>query len=384
MSSFLKKGLLIALFFSSNVFADTIHYSIIVDAGSSGSKVHLFQYNIDEKNQFVIKELFSEKNKQGLAIFANHPKDAPLSLKKLLDDTEAQLQVMHIPQKDVTINIYGTAGMRLLPPETQYAIYQEIHSYVEEKYSFKLKEVKTLEGKDEGFDAWLSINYLENNFASEKETLGIIDMGGASTQIAFATRDTSHPEDEYSFIWDKQNYTVFSKSFLGLGLDQARNKMLEDIKGPACFPSGYFKESNNFNFKECSSAYAKVLAPYHIAEQLISFKETKFAVFSGAYYTYTFFGVEDASQGALEARVNTICTMSWEDMKKEYEDSHVPEEFLSAYCANGIFLDNLFYENYHLSPYQMWVTSKTHNKQDIDWSIGALIRLSGYLKMDKL
>ena len=61
------------------------NYIIYIDAGSSSSKLHIFEY---EKSSSIpmIKDVFSESTKPGLSEYADHPESAGNSLKKLLDD----------------------------------------------------------------------------------------------------------------------------------------------------------------------------------------------------------------------------------------------------------------------------------------------------------
>jgi len=40
---------MMSLFFCITAFAGEAHYSIVVDAGSSGTRMHLFKYTVEEK-----------------------------------------------------------------------------------------------------------------------------------------------------------------------------------------------------------------------------------------------------------------------------------------------------------------------------------------------
>ena len=111
------------------------------------------------------------------------------------------------------INLLATAGMRLLPEEKQQAIYSSIKSFLKNNYQFPVGEIKTISGKMEALYGWLDINYLLGNFKNHQATIGSIDMGGASTEIAFATEDESRPEDEIKIDINDKHYIVFSKSF---------------------------------------------------------------------------------------------------------------------------------------------------------------------------
>lgn len=45
-------------------------------------------------------------------------------------------------------------------------------------------QVQVISGKEEAINAWISANYIEQNF-KEHKTNGVMDLGGGSTQIIF-------------------------------------------------------------------------------------------------------------------------------------------------------------------------------------------------------
>jgi Golgi nucleoside diphosphatase len=49
-------------------------------------------------------------------------------------------------------------------------------------------DVKTLSGTDESIDEWLTVNFLLDNLKSIRQTVGLVRLGGSSTQIAFISK----------------------------------------------------------------------------------------------------------------------------------------------------------------------------------------------------
>jgi hypothetical protein len=351
-------------------FAD--NYSIVVDAGSSGSRLHLYQYDAG-KSTPVIQEVFTESTKPGLSAFEKNPQDAGASLKKLFDDATQQLKDKQINPHDVKVNVMATAGMRLLPDDKQQAIYANITDFLQQHYSFSVGKIETIPGEMEALYGWLDVNYVSNNFQKHTPTLGSIDMGGASTEIAFATEATSKPKDLITVKIDGQTYRVFAKSFLGLGQDQAREKMNASEAAGSCYPANYTtgKIVGAFNLATCGSIYADVIQKAQAAEQLISTAKQNFVAYSGAFYAYNFLAADqNPDQANLENRIQTVCTESWDQLKKDYPQT--PEKFLSLYCSNAAFMDHLFYGTYQLQKGQLAVSSQI-NKQDLDWTLGAVL-----------
>ncbi len=355
--------------FSTTIFAAEPQYVIIIDASDSGSVLHLFQY---EKSKIfpIINDIFTKKNTHNLASYESNPQLASAAIKDLLDAVKAKLISLHVSPRDIPLNLMGTANMRLLPEEKQNEIYVHVREYIADNYDFTIKNIATLSGKMEGVYDWLDVNYLAENFQKDRSPVGIISGGSIATEIAFATGDKSKPEDEIDLNINGKKYTVFSRSFLRLGLDQARQSMNQDLSSYACYPIDYPMSSGmkgNFDLPTCNFVYAKFLEQYAIPEKILPLQQQKFAVISGAARTWELFGVEIPDKDAVEARIYYVCTTTWDAMQKEYAE--MPAKLLSAYCADGVYLVQFIFSTYHLQANQLWVTDRIR-KQIIDWPLG--------------
>lgn len=357
---------------SSTTLAANSHYAIFIDAGSSGSRLHIFQY--DESTSLpVISDIFSEKTNSGLSTYVEHPENVGEALKNIFNDAVQFLQQENVQIATVPVNVLGTAGMRLLTDEQQNAIYAAVTNYLKNHYAFPIQEVKTISGQMEGLYGWLDINYLLGNFQYHQSTVGSIDMGGASTQIAFATQEPSGA-DEISIEINHEHYTVFSKSFLGLGQDKARASMLADAMANNCYPRNYaFAKTSlgDFNMASCNAIYASILRKQHVRKQIISLTGQSFIAYSGIYFTDAFFNTtQHPDQFSLEARIQTVCNQTWSELQKEYPD--IAEKYLSTYCANGVYQDRLIFNAYKIQSSQLTVANQI-NQTDIDWTLGAML-----------
>lgn len=353
--------------------ANNHHYTIFIDAGSSGSRLHIFQYeyNADLPN---ISDVFSENTKPGLSSYADQPQQAGASLKKLLDDAASYLKNQHATLEDIPVNVLATAGMRLIPTEKQEAIFKNITATLKTDYSFKMGDIKVIDGKMEGFYGWLDINYLLGHFKHHKPTVGNIDIGGASTEIAFATDDRTKKNDEIEIDINHQHYTVFSKTFLGLGQDQARLNMLSYPNASHCYPTNYPYEKQNtgrFKLPSCQTIYADIIEKNRVADQLPNMQKETFVAYGSIYYLYDFFELDQqAGSRTLIARINQTCQQTWEQLKKQHPE--VADKYLSTYCANGTYIHQLLFDTYQLTSAQLTVMDKI-NQNDIDWTLGAAL-----------
>lgn len=357
---------------SHSALADSNHYTVLIDAGSSSSKVHVFQYD-DSSAMPVVNDLFSESAKPGLSSFADHPENAGQSLKKAVDDATQFLQNRGADLSATDISVLGTAGMRLLSDDQQQAIYASVKQYLAANYAYPVKFFKTISGQKEALFGWLDVNYLLGNFQQNQTTVGSIDMGGASTQIAYISSNPQDPNNIQIKI-NNNTYTVFAKSFLGLGQDQARAAMTSDQAASSCYPQNYvFNKTaqGNFNMNGCGAIYSAILQKANVAQQIIPFNGQSFYAYSGIYFTYNFFNTDKTpDQASLESHIQGVCNETWAQLQKDYPN--VDAKYLSSDCANAVYNDQLIYSAYKLVGSQLVVVSQI-NQTGIDWTLGAVL-----------
>ncbi|MCR9192370.1 MAG: hypothetical protein NXI01_06880 [Gammaproteobacteria bacterium] len=358
--------------FSTPSFTQSKQYRIFVDAGSTGSRLHIFQYN-HAMALPKIHDVFSESTTPGLSSYAADPKAAGASLKKLLDDAVFFLDKHAAIPAQTPVDIMATAGMRLLSEEKQQSIYAAVRQYMQTHYDFPINGIETISGEQEGLYGWLDVNYLLGNFQDNKPTIGSLDMGGASTQIVFEVADGKN-STSIPITLNQHRYAVFSKSFLNLGQDQALHRMATHSTADACFPQNYAYQGakiGHFNFLACASIYQNIIKKHQLSEQIPSVEGRSFIAFSGIYYAFNFLAA-DASpdQGFLENQIQMICAKDWAQLKKDYPKA--PDKYLSNYCAHAIYQDQLIYGTYKIQGHQLTVANKI-KKTGLDWTLGAAL-----------
>lgn len=134
--------------------------------------------------------------------------------------------------------------MRLLTPEKQASVLQATCHFLKLHSYFKIdgpsehgpcgRSVRIITGEEEGLFGWVAVNYLMDGFKGDDETrltYGFLDMGGASTQIAFepSKQDQEHAKnllDVRLRLLDGRDIThkVFVTTWLGYGTNQARER----------------------------------------------------------------------------------------------------------------------------------------------------------------
>lgn len=248
---------LFTTFFTSDVRYDLIqspveelNYGVVVDCGSSGSRAHIFTWNKSNKvtNIELLRSTLDQKplNKHitpGISSFRDNPEEVSsymVPIMRFLSET--------IPQdrhKDTPISFLATAGLRLLDEATQKKILTTITNDLRQRYNFPNIKSQLISGEIEGIYSWLSLNSRKVYESSDTiKSIGMIEVGGASTQVAFELS----PEVENTILKNldnndaitafkneqvrlnlgsKQSIRLFATTFLGLGVNSARESLID-------------------------------------------------------------------------------------------------------------------------------------------------------------
>ncbi|KAJ2403160.1 Guanosine-diphosphatase [Coemansia sp. RSA 2559] len=243
-----------------------VQYVLMVDAGSTGSRIHVYKFNYCKDQPELEDEIF-EQRKPGLSSFDGNADGAAHSLDDLME--VAMRGVPESLRSCTPIAVKATAGLRMLGAEKSQRILSAIETHLRTDYPFRLvpkAPVEIMDGKDEGIYAWITVNYLLGSLGNaEHKTAATFDLGGGSTQIVFEPRyeawdpkalgapQMAPGEHRYDVAYGGQNYTLYQHSYLGYGLMQARMKIKTMIAEEAanngrfsvehpCFPPGFREE----------------------------------------------------------------------------------------------------------------------------------------------
>ncbi|KAH9981397.1 nucleoside phosphatase family-domain-containing protein [Lactifluus volemus] len=239
-------------------------FGIVVDAGSSGSRLQIYSWNDPRVVSSALSAEASrslprvEKGTQrdddwvikvepGISSFAENLDDIPAYLAPLLEHART-----HIPPSlhpETPLFLLATAGMRLLTSEHQAAVLQATCHFLKLHSDFRIDDpspigpcgssVRIISGEEEGLFGWISVNYLMDGFGpsnSDRSTYGFLDMGGASTQIAF--EPSSEEQGNTQNLMDVRlrlmggeeiSHKVFVTTWLGYGTNQARERYVGQV-----------------------------------------------------------------------------------------------------------------------------------------------------------
>ncbi|EHK41835.1 uncharacterized protein TrAtP1_011482 [Trichoderma atroviride] len=220
-----------------------VQYVLMIDAGSTGSRIHVYKFNNCGPIPELEKEEFkmTEKSVGGLSAFKNDPVGAAKSLDVLM-----AVAMEHVPdalKKCSPVAVKATAGLRLIGKELADAILVEVRRHLEQDYPFPVVSaeqngIAIMDGSDEGVYAWITTNYLLGKIGGpdKSETAAVFDLGGGSTQIVFeptfkGAPDGGMPEKlapgdhKYELDFGGHKFDLYQHSHLGYGLMSARKAL---------------------------------------------------------------------------------------------------------------------------------------------------------------
>ena len=214
-----------------------VQYALMIDAGSTGSRIHIYKFNNCGASAEYEYEVF-KMTQPGLSSYAGKPEEAAKSLDVLLEEA---VRVVPSSMRSCTpVAVKATAGLRLLPGSQSADILHAVEQRIHGVYPFKLLEkeedggggVTIMDGKDEGVYAWITANYLLGTIKSDTPkdtpTYAVLDLGGASTQIVFEPTFSSSDqklepgEHKYDLKFGGRSHVLYQHSYLGYGLMRAR------------------------------------------------------------------------------------------------------------------------------------------------------------------
>lgn len=133
-----------------------VQYVLMVDAGSMGSRIHVYKFNYCNATPELEGDTFGHVE-PGLSSYDGDSEGAARSLDKLLD-----LALKTVPtylHSSTPVAVKATAGLRLLGEEKSEMILAAVRRRLESTYPFPIVKdqgVAVMDGADEGMQALLA------------------------------------------------------------------------------------------------------------------------------------------------------------------------------------------------------------------------------------
>lgn len=372
-------------------------WGIVVDAGSSGSRLHYFCWRAAAEGGLPwIADLGSEKREPGIADAdcTRTPAEAVDLLRPLVEQARETIgdpdRIARTP-----FSVLATGGLRQCPEGYQQAMLDAVGALLADT-AFAPVEAAVITGQDEARFGWLTVNYLQDRLGSGAgaATLGALDLGGVSTQISFLPGECPMTRAECEpLALSGASYPLYAHSYLGWGQDEARRT----VDAPACSLRGFPGEGfvGRGRFKACRRAIRRMIqreVRAHPPTPPCASSCTRlgayqppvrgdFVAFSAFAYTTDYFGLEDPlSLGQLAAAGKAICRTPWDEIQADCAAGRRNEcdpDRLNRYCFAAAYIVTLLHDVYGFPMTSRQVTStNVLDGVEIDWTLGVMVQMA--------
>ncbi|EWM29220.1 ectonucleoside triphosphate diphosphohydrolase 4 [Nannochloropsis gaditana] len=225
-------------------------HGLIIDAGSTGSRMHVYQW--DARRFDTVPPPFSfpltsnrwtNRLAPGISAFADCPQNVGTSLDSLISFAREVLAGKEHQFKYFPIYLKATGGMRQLSPSKREAIIDEVRKYMMNKttcpFYFEHDFARVVSGEEEGIYGWTAINFLLGKLlpasagtgtVDANSSVGALDLGGASAQISFFVPDQDILANMFKLqIGAQKHWNVYVHSFLYFGINSARDRLHDTL-----------------------------------------------------------------------------------------------------------------------------------------------------------
>lgn len=204
----------------------TVKYGLVFDAGSSGSRVHVYSWRVGgggPKNEFDLIADDLMKIKPGLSAHKATPNEAGASLRPLIAHAKEKVPADLVAETPVFL--MATAGLRMVGETVKDQILASVCTELRSSgFLFRCEWATLLSGQEEGLYGWVTVNYLLESLypPATKAPVGVIDLGGGSVQVVFAGKGAGLKHMDFG----GRTHDTYIKSHLGFGLDEARKRTM--------------------------------------------------------------------------------------------------------------------------------------------------------------
>ncbi|XP_041590480.1 ectonucleoside triphosphate diphosphohydrolase 3 [Vulpes lagopus] len=427
-------------FHHKEVLLPGLKYGIVLDAGSSRTTVYVYQWPAEkENNTGVVSQTFKCSVKgSGISSYGKNPQDVPKAFEDCMQKVQGQIPG-HL-HRSTRIYLGATAGMRLLRLQNESAaneVLTSIQNYFKSQ-PFDFRGAQIISGQEEGIYGWITANYLMGNFLEKNlwhmwvhpngvETIGALDLGGASTQISFAAGEKVGLNTSsimkvslYGYV-----YTLYTHSFQCYGRNEAEKRFLAmllqnspiktSIINP-CYPQNYVTTfTGGYIFD--SLCTADLRPENYDPDDIITFEGTgdpslcrekvaslfdfeachdqeacsfdgvyqpkvkgAFVAFAGFYYTVSAFNLSGSfSLNAFNSSTWDLCSESWSQLPLRLP--RFDEVYARSYCFSAHYIYHLLVNGYRFTE-ETWPQirfKKEVGNSSIAWSLGYMLSLTNQI-----
>lgn len=161
------------------------NYQIVIDCGSTGSRVYIYRYLVASPLSSM-QEVANKRVRPALSTFYGNYSGLVEHITSLTTYAERKVAKKYWPYTPISLK--ATAGLRMMDVKEQEWLIGNIREILEKtNFSFNPLETKVITGAEEALFGLLASNIAYMNVSNKLELkVAAADLGGSSTQIAFA------------------------------------------------------------------------------------------------------------------------------------------------------------------------------------------------------
>lgn len=277
----------------------------IVDAGSQGSRLHVYNWAPREFSSVpppitvpTSNEQWTARMSPGISTLGDF-ESVGAHLAQLIDYAKSVLVGYEEQWDNFPLYFKATGGMREMPMEARERMMRWVRQHLSDKafnpFLFRPDMARVISGEEEAAYSWAAMNFLMGVLLPATQgtgtvdvaslnttTFGTLDLGGASSQIAFFLPSQDISEGLFKLhIGAQKHWNIYTKSYLTFGQQSARERHLQlladlspDKSGPAngttvskesvlnfCFHAGYAEEVATYSASSRWRRVVRVVGP---------------------------------------------------------------------------------------------------------------------------
>uniref|UniRef100_A0A8B9K6M1 nucleoside diphosphate phosphatase n=1 Tax=Astyanax mexicanus TaxID=7994 RepID=A0A8B9K6M1_ASTMX len=367
-----------------------VFHGIMFDAGSSGTRIHIYKFiQKDPAGLPVLDNEMYHAVKPGLSAYADKPDVGGDTIRQLLKVAKKTIPKEEWRQTPVVLK--ATAGLRLLPVEKARALLDEVKEVFDESpFYVPENSVSIMNGTNEG-KFRVKVIFL---IFQTKRTVGILDLGGGSTQITFLPKSkvgllvTAPPSYIARIDMFNSTYELYTHSYLGNGLFAARLATLGALGADgldwkvftsSCLPKKFREEwtfgEKTYKVSGIPDGYAGYkLCYYEVMRVVKGIIHQPFEVKGNSiFYAFSYYfdravdsGLIDASRGGL------VEVRDFKKRAKEVCNKMTKYRPISPYlCMDMTYITCLLKEGFGFKDSTVLQLTKKVNNVETSWALGA-------------
>lgn len=384
----LLSTLLALCFITFSAFAKPI---MVFDAGSSGTRVYLYDVSTDANGKVSVTTLKYYKPSSSTTTYTYPVTDARFAADPVgyFEHFLTEIETVAFDRASTPIYVYATAGVRMSENPAPQVIIDDMRTGIRaaagtDYPNITDEQVDTLSVAEEALNVWINDQYVTEQLNAatldRSAMYTAIEMGGASSEVSGLSRLSS--EFDMPFLYRGESYDVYSMGYDGSGQDKARDAMMKAYqanpddkqKFAGCFPVGAPYPLSNpelvgtGNFADCQAFIeAHPVNSYDSGTPLAN----KYLLTSGFYYTFKALGIADetvlkeTSRVELQKTGAAFCGKTWDALQAEFPG----DAYLINYCFNSAFQD-YFLNEVDVPARATLLSIDKYNGKPMTWTLG--------------